>query len=219
MHVRLLIAMLVVLALGLSACDDADVDDEVADDAATEADDESDADDDGGANDDDGESDDDSADDDADAETSLTLEVEPAEGWEEADEEELAEAGGLGSAQVLSNPDACEGEACARFYALVTPSPVDDPEEYHQMSREEIEGRLGADIVSESEVEIDGHPGYEYEYEIEAEDGKRHQLLREAVIDGEVVVLAYTADSTDLFGEWREDGEAMLDSVTVVEAE
>lgn len=149
----------------------------------------------------------------------LRVELEPAEGWHEADDAQLAELGGMGAAQVYTNDDACEDERCPLVYALVVSSPASDAQEYHELSRQEVEGRLDAEVVEEGEVEIDGHPGHELVYDIDTEDGTQHQVVRHTVVDGEAVVVAYMAEGTEQFEAWRADAEAMLESARVIDAE
>lgn len=151
--------------------------------------------------------------------TGLRVELEPAEGWHEADDAQLADLGGMGAAQVYTNDDACEDERCPLVYALVVSSPASDAQEYHELSRQEVEERLGAEVVEEGEVEIDGHPGHELVYDIDTENGTQHQVVRHTVVDGEAVVVAYMAEGTELFEAWRADAEAMLDSARVIDAE
>jgi hypothetical protein len=150
----------------------------------------------------------------ASAVATLSVELDPREGWQEIEEEALVDTGDAGSGVVYVNKDACRDGFCAHVYALVMGGPVESLEEYHQRFRREIADAADAELLVEEGVEVDGHPGYQVEYRLGGERDLR-SLQRHAVVDGEAVVVTFTA-LAPMFEQWRADAEAMLDSVAVV---
>lgn len=147
------------------------------------------------------------------AEPTVTVEVDPPDGWEQTDEPELVAAGD-GHGSVYLHDAACDDGFCAHLHVAVMPGPVTSLEAYHARSKRELEEVLGAELLTEEPTAIDGHDGYQMGYRVDDADGPLRYLQRYAVVEQQVVVATFAA-TPRLLDRWRADAEALLESITV----
>lgn len=146
-------------------------------------------------------------------ESTVTVEVDPPDGWEQADEPELVAASD-GHGTVYLHDAACDDGFCAHLHVAVMPGPVTSLEAYHARSKREVEEVLDAELLAEEPTAIDGHDGYHMGYRVDDADGSLRYLQRYAVVERQVVVATFAA-TPRLLDQWRADAEALLESITV----
>lgn len=144
----------------------------------------------------------------------VSVTVEPPEGWERTDEPHVAAAGG-GQGDVYLNGAACEDGFCAHLHVTVLPGAVGSLEAYHVRSKHEVEQVLDAEVLAEEPVTVDGEDGYELTYRVDDDEGTLRYRQRYALVDDRVVVATFAATSR-LLDQWRDDADALLESITVV---
>lgn len=144
---------------------------------------------------------------------SVSVEVTPLDGWERTDEPDLL-ATGHGEGDVYLHDAACHDGFCAHLHVVVLPGPVDSLEAYHGRSKREVERVLDAEVLSEERATVDGYDGYQLTYRVDDAGGTLRYLQRYALVEGQVVVATFTA-TPRLLEQWRDDADALLESITV----